>query len=151
MVGTLTKSGEAETLTFPGEITLSILLSSAATGGTLAIFEDVVEPGVGPGRHVHHGEDETFFVNSGKFVVEVDGTLHDLRPGDVAHVPRGTVHAFKNIGTTPGSLRYAFTPAGQVEAMFRAFFEASQTGEMDLDAMSRIALDHGQEFVGPPL
>ena len=151
MTGTLTKSGEAETLNFPGAITLSILLPASATGGVLAIFEDVVEPGVGPGRHIHHGEDETFFVGSGKFIVEVDGTVHDLAPGDVAFVPRGTVHAFKNIGTTPGLLRYAFTPAGQVEAMFRAFYAASMRGETDMDAMAKIALEHGQEFVGPPL
>ncbi len=140
-----------ETLVFPGAISLKVLLSGAQTNGQQAVFEDVVEPGVGPGRHIHHEQDETFFFLEGKFQVEGAGVLHDVSPGDVAYIPRGTVHAFKNIGETPGRLRYVFSPALTIEEMFRAFFLALQEGRFSQEVMSQIALRHGQEFVGPPL
>lgn len=43
------KYSEAEKMVFPNAITLKILISGLQTNGTLAIFEDRVEPGVGPG------------------------------------------------------------------------------------------------------
>ena len=95
---------ESETFDFPGQITLRVLLSGTQTDGSLAVFEDIVEPGVGPGRHIHRDQDETFFVEAGLFDLEADGTrLRGLGPGDMAFVPRGTVHAFRNIGGVAGA------------------------------------------------
>lgn len=141
----------AEVMDFPGAITLRVLLSGDQTGEALAVFEDVVEPGVGPGRHVHEDQDETFFFLEGAFDVEIDGTLHHMAPGDVAFVPRGTVHAFKNVGEGPGRLRYVFSPALSMEAMFRALFAVSAGGVPSEEEMAEIAARHGQRFVGPPL
>lgn len=141
----------AETLDFPGVITFRVLLSGTETGGSHAVFEDVVQPGVGPGRHIHHAQDETFLFEEGRFDVEIDGVRHHMKPGDVGFVPRGSVHAFKNVGETVGRLRYVFTPAGAFEDMVRALYAVSEGGAPDMDEMARIALAHGQEFVGPPL
>ena len=141
----------AETLVFPGAITLKILLSGSQTNGAHAIFEDIVEPGVGPGRHIHHHQDEIFFFLKGDFDVEVAGKLYHMKPGDVALIPRGTVHAFKNVGSERGRLRYVFSPALTIEEMFRDFHDALQAGDLSTKVMSTIALRHGQEFVGPPL
>ena len=69
----------------------------------------------------------------------------------MAFVPRGTVHAFKNVGETQGRIRYVFSPALTVEEMFRSFFAALKGGNLSAEVMSEIALEHGQEFVGPPL
>ena len=142
---------DSETLVFPGAITLKILLSGSQTDGKVAVFEDIVEPGVGPGRHIHHNQDETFFFLEGDFDVEVAGTLYHMSPGDVAFIPRGTVHAFKNVGDKPGRLRYIFSPALTMEEMFRALHAELEKGELTMEVMSAIALEHDQEFVGPPL
>ena len=151
MPATHTSYSQAETLVFPGAITLKLLLSGTDTDGLQAVFEDIVEPGVGPGRHIHHNQDETFFFLEGEFVVEVAGELHHVEPGDVAFIPRGTVHAFKNVGETRGRLRYVFSPALTIEEMFRAFYATLKTGAFSAESMAAIALEHGQEFVGPPL
>ncbi|MEQ8336191.1 MAG: cupin domain-containing protein [Cyclobacteriaceae bacterium] len=141
----------AETIVFPDAITLKILLSGNHTDGSLAIFEDIVEPGVGPGRHIHHHQDETFFFLEGEFIAEVDGKMYAFKPGDIAFIPRGTVHAFKNAGDKPGKLRYIFSPAKTIEEMFRDFFHAMKAGELTMEKMAEISIKHGQEFVGPPL
>ncbi|WP_164658521.1 cupin domain-containing protein [Tropicibacter sp. Alg240-R139] len=151
MTPALRPYSDAETLEFPGAITLRILLTGDQTGGSMEVFEDIVQPGIGPGRHIHLNQDETFFFLEGQFDVEIDGKLHHMTPGDVAFIPRGTVHAFKNVGNTPGRLRYIFSPALQVEAMFRAFHAALTADALTPDEMARIAKVHGQEFVGPPL
>ena len=145
------KYSDLEILVFPEAITLKIILSGSQTNGSHAIFEDIVESGVGPGRHIHHEQDETFFFLEGSFDVEVAGVLHHMMPGDVAFIPRGTIHAFKNVGRTPGKLRYIFSPALTMEEMFREFYSSLQSGEFSQEVMNKIAMAHGQEFVGPPL
>jgi len=152
MIPIHTKYSDAEEFVFPDAITLKILLTGLQTNSTLAIFEDIVKPGVGPGRHIHHHQDETFFFLEGEFIAEVGGKIYDFKPGDVAFIPKGTVHAFKNVGDTPGKLRYVFSPAQTIEYMFRELYEAyERSGDLSMEAMSKIALKHGQEFVGPPL
>lgn len=141
----------AETLIFPDAITLKILLSGKQTNGTQAIFEDIVEPGVGPGRHIHHHQDETFFFLEGKFIAEVGGEMFEFNPGDIAFIPKGTVHAFKNVGKSSARLRYIFSPAQTIEEMFREFYSRSTQGELSMEDMAEISARHGQEFVGPPL
>lgn len=146
-----TSYATSECLDFPGAITLRILLTGDQTGGSMEVFEDVVQPDIGPGRHIHNHQDETFFFLEGAFDVEIDGKLHHMTPGDVAFVPRGTVHAFKNVGKIPGRLRYVFSPALHAEVMFRAFHAALSADSLTQEEMARIAKAHGQEFVGPPL
>ena len=146
-----TTYSNAELLDFPGAIELRVLLSGSATNGSHAVFEDIVEPDVGPGRHIHHGQDETFFFLEGSFDVEIDGTLYHMEPGDIGFVPRETVHAFKNVGNTRGRIRYIFSPALKIEEMFRAFYAAQETGNLTEQAMAEIASSHGQSFAGPPL
>lgn len=145
------RDGIGERLIFPGAIELTILVPGSASNGAFAIYEDVVQAGVGPPRHIHHSQDEVFFVLDGSFDIEVDGRLSNAIPGDVAYVPRGSVHAFKNVGNAAGRLRYIFTPAGDTEAMFRAFFDAAQKDELEPDRMAEIAVRFDQEIVGPTL
>ncbi len=83
-----TRYSTVDALEFPGIITLRVLLSGSQTNGSHAIFEDIVEPGVGPGRHIHHGQDETFFFLEGAFDAEIGGVFYHMEPGDIGFVPR---------------------------------------------------------------
>ena len=151
MTPTHTEYAKAETFIFPNAITLKFLLGAEHTNGSLAIFEDIVEAGVGPPRHIHHHQDETFFFLEGEFIAEVGGQMFEFNPGDVAFIPRGTVHAFKNVGDNPGRLRYVFNPAQSIEFMFREFYTLLEDGNFSPERMAEIAQKHGQEIVGPPL
>ena len=88
MLPHLTTTETMEELKFLGGIRLRILLPTAATNGTVAVFEDIVEPGIGPGRHIHHGEDETFFVMEGQFAFEADGKRMEAGTGDIVEAVR---------------------------------------------------------------
>jgi quercetin dioxygenase-like cupin family protein len=58
-----------------------------------------IEPGGHSPRHSHPYEHENFVVE-GKGRVLIEGTWHDLEPGDVAFVPPNIEHQYKNAGDT---------------------------------------------------
>ncbi|MEI4470006.1 cupin domain-containing protein [Frigidibacter sp. MR17.24] len=117
-----------------------IRISAEQTGGRLGVFEAEVPPGEGPPLHVHDREDEFFRVLSGRFAFWCNGTRVDLTEGGVIVVPRGAVHRFQNVGTTPGAIMTVVTPGG-----FEGFFAAVETerpaGPFEIDALAeRFAL-----------
>lgn len=59
-------------------------------------------PGASFPRHTHPGE-EIIYVLTGTLQYEVAGKPVTLKGGDVLFVPAGTVHAARNVGTTPAA------------------------------------------------
>ena len=54
-------------------------------------------PGGWIGRHIHSFE-EALYVLAGELILEIDGHVHRLVPGDFAHMAVGTWHALANAG-----------------------------------------------------
>ena len=57
-------------------------------------------PGGWLGRHIHSFE-EALYVLAGELILEIDGHVHRLVPGDFAHMAVGTWHALANAGSEP--------------------------------------------------
>ena len=145
------QSKDGERLHIPDFLDITILISGAVTDGSFCVMEDAVPAGIGPARHIHPSQDEVFFVLEGSFKFEVDGQELFASAGDIAVAPRGTVHAFKNIGDATGRLRYVFTPAGDIEELFRAIHAGAKEAGVSHELMSTVAEPFDQEIVGPPL
>ena len=60
--------------------------------------------------HVHATHDLSVTLLRGKGSLYVAGVVHELRPGDVAVVPRATPHYFVNAASTPSVAFVTFTP-----------------------------------------
>ncbi|NLC40810.1 MAG: cupin domain-containing protein [Clostridiaceae bacterium] len=60
-----------------------------------------LEPGSSIGYHTHHDESETYYIYSGIAEYNDNGTLVELRTGDVAFTASGEGHGIKNIGNEP--------------------------------------------------
>jgi mannose-6-phosphate isomerase-like protein (cupin superfamily) len=114
----VTTLAEAESLS-PFGIDMKVLLGAEATGGTLSVLIAEIKPGEGPPRHVHRDREEFFFVIEGTYRLSIDGRETVAGPGAVAFVPRGTVHAFTNIGETTGKM-LEWTVPGTNEPYFKA-------------------------------
>ena len=101
----------------------------------------------GPARHLHHDQDEWFYVVAGEFLMEVGDTRLTLRAGDSLLAPRRVPHVWACAGDGRGRILVAFYPAGRMEAFFRAVTPA--------DAMPRpdpaLWEAHGMTLLGPPL
>jgi quercetin dioxygenase-like cupin family protein len=100
-----------ERLRFLGASTMHIKLDDA-TGGAVAFYEYVSEPGVtGPPQHVHHAHDETFYVVDGTFEFTIGADTAVLSRGAFLFLPRGTPHTFRNTGADLGRIVGTFNPA----------------------------------------
>jgi quercetin dioxygenase-like cupin family protein len=88
-----------------------IKLTSEQTGGLLSIIE-ITEPpnAVGP-LHVHHREDETFWILEGDVTLEVGDTTIHASAGDVAFGPRGVPHRY-DVGDAGCRMLFIVTPGG---------------------------------------
>ena len=80
------------------------------------------QPGVGIGLHDHTFE-EAYFILEGEVQAMLDGTVYDLKPGDVVWTGVGCVHSFKNVSATPVRWLETFAPQPPKENVFRFMAE----------------------------
>jgi mannose-6-phosphate isomerase-like protein (cupin superfamily) len=104
----------------------------------------------GPPRHLHHNEDEWFYVVEGTYLVEIGGIMHTLHAGDSVLGPRGISHAFAFNGESSGRLLITYAPAGRMEEYFdsRAKDAGGRTAYVN-NAAKMAAF--GMELLGPPI
>ncbi|MBV9182575.1 MAG: cupin domain-containing protein [Acidobacteria bacterium] len=103
------------------------------------------KPG-GPPLHLHHGQDEYWYVISGEYIFQVGSERYRAKAGDCLLGPRDISHAYAFRGPSHGTLLICFTPAGRIQE----YFERPRVpGTYVADA----ALYHayGMELLGPPL
>ncbi|MEG9436361.1 cupin domain-containing protein [Edaphobacter sp. HDX4] len=72
--------------------------------GACSIFELVNPPKGGPPRHIHHREDEWYYVLSSEFLFEVGNVKYTLPVGGSICAPRDIPHVLANVGTTEGRI-----------------------------------------------
>jgi quercetin dioxygenase-like cupin family protein len=88
------------------------------TGGAYSIFEVVSQPQGGPPPHIQHREDECFYVLEGEYEFLVEGRTLRMPAGSLLYVPKGTLHAYRNVGEGTGRMLVNQTPGGLHERFF---------------------------------
>jgi mannose-6-phosphate isomerase-like protein (cupin superfamily) len=78
----------------------------------LSVTEVTAFPANGPPPHIHLREDESFWVLDGEFSVLIGDRTLKAGPGSFVHILRGTLHTYKNVGSTPGRMIVLLTPGG---------------------------------------
>jgi mannose-6-phosphate isomerase-like protein (cupin superfamily) len=126
-----------------------IMLGTADTGGMLSVFEVALEPGEGPGVHVHGREHEVWYVLEGEFRFLLGDTLVEQQAGGLAFGPIGTPHTFQNVGTGIGRLLVVTGPSGLED--FFLTYDREASGHGDAGALRTAACAAGLTLVGPPL
>ena len=127
----------------------NVKIDTPGSGGTLSVFELVMESGEGPALHVHSREHELWYVLEGEFRFLLGDALVHQGTGGLAFGPRGTPHAFQNVGTATGRLLVITSPSG-VEDFFLEY-DRRASGPYDAEALEAAARVAELNFVGPPL
>lgn len=96
------------------------LLRTADSGGRTCIFSADTPTGKGPHLHVHHEQDEWFYILSGEMVAEVGGKLYRLRAGDSFFAPMQVPHRYGNPAPTISRYLIICAPGGGIEQFFEA-------------------------------
>jgi uncharacterized cupin superfamily protein len=74
-----------------------VLDGEALEGRHLQFFhDDIIPPGASIGVHPHEGDEEYYFIISGRGVMTLDGEQHGIGPGDIAAVFPGGEHGLEN-------------------------------------------------------
>ena len=108
------------------------------------MFRQIIAPNSGPPIHTHGTEDEFIYVLSGQFKILVGDRTMNAPSQSLMFVPKGTAHAFQNVGTAAGVLLVGVTPGG-----FEKFFQERQG--VDADTQRALMKTHNMEVVGPPM
>lgn len=127
-------------------------VSSKDTDGDLLIYDTVRQEKGGPALHVHHAQDEWFYVIKGNFIVQVGDETFSLTVGDSAFAPRTIPHAFAKTSEGEGQMLVLFQPAGSMEDFFLQMAKISKDVPKDMEkTMKDLFSAHGMQIVGPPL
>jgi len=140
------RSGERHVI---GVSSTAFKVSTEDSAGALFVIEHASRKKGGPPRHLHHTENEWFYVVEGEYIAEIGSQRFQLKPGDSILAPREVPHAWAYVGEGPGKLLIAFAPAGKMEAFFRDNEKPRDQGVYLDDAAVYRA--YGLELIGPPL
>jgi mannose-6-phosphate isomerase-like protein (cupin superfamily) len=148
-------AGEGESVwSLGGRFTIKV--GSQASHGGFAMVEALAFRATEPPRHIHHREDEAWYVLDGHMTFHVGDDILEAQTGSFVYAPRGIPHTF-TVDVEPTRVLVFATPAG-----FERF--AADLGEPadgdtppanlsmpGPDVLGPIAERYGIEVVGPPV
>lgn len=124
-------------------------LSGRDTGAALAVFGgDPKHVAGGVPLHVHHEQDEFWFVVDGEHLFQIGDRKFRAKPGDSLFGPRGVPHSPRQL-SDKGSVLTAFQPAGTMEQFFQELAQLIRNGGMSPPKMAALFKAHQMEIVGP--
>lgn len=135
---------------------MTFLATGEETGGQFALIEAVGRRGNVPPAHIHHREDEIFYILEGEVVATVGDRTIKGTPGTMIFLPRDVRHSF-TIESEQARMLILLTPAG-FEGWFKEFSVPASAmtlppaGEPAYDEVQRMleaAPRYGLEFVLP--
>jgi mannose-6-phosphate isomerase-like protein (cupin superfamily) len=131
-----------------------IKATGADTAGATSVIEITEPPNLEGPLHVHHREEEGFYILEGSATFQIGDQTVEAKPGDYLLGPRDVPHKFD---TGPEGCRMLFimTPAG-FEDLVREMGEPAGSWtlppmsdeEPDLERVAQIAEKYGCELVG---
>lgn len=133
---------------------LAVIKATAAdTDGQMTIIEITEPPGAEAPLHVHHREDEAFWILEGSVTFEVGDNVINASTGDYIFGPRDIPHRY-TVGAAGCRMLFILTPGG-FEHVVMALSEpaASQTlpppsdEEPDFEQLVAIGERHGIEMM----
>jgi len=130
--------------------------SSETTGGRVAVIEHLGPRGAGSPLHVHHREDEWFYVLDGELTFWVGGEVVNAPAGSFVYGPRDVPHTFI-VASEQARFLLVTEPAG-FDGFFRAASEPAArmtippapTEPPDIEGLTALAATYGIEILGPP-
>jgi mannose-6-phosphate isomerase-like protein (cupin superfamily) len=143
--------------TFPCQITAmnQPMIAPPLAGNTLGspnnsfVIAEWRDAGAPPGpprliapRHLHHSDDEAWYVLEGALVVQVGDSNIEAQAGSAVLVPRGTPHTYWNPG--PGPARYLLIMTPNI---FRLIQGIHALKERTPSALQQLFHNHDSELL----
>ncbi len=144
---------EGEPIWFLGTL-MVVKAGGSETEGRFALIDQHMPAHYGTPLHVHHTDDEAFYVLAGELYVLCGQQQVRAGPGTWVFAPRGVPHAIQT-GEAGARVLTFSSPSGFVEFV-RAVGEPAREhalpppAPVDAERLAAIAREHGIEILGPP-
>ena len=131
---------------------VEVKASAADTGGQYTLLEVTMPANLAAPLHVHHTEDEGFYVLEGSITIQVGDESVTLGPGQHAFGPREVPHRF-DIGPDGAHMLWVLTPGGFEALVEEASVPAAAPtlpppDVRPPDDIAEIVRRHGNELLG---
>ena len=146
---------DGEAIWFLGQL-VTIKASAETTAGRVGVTETLGLRGSGSPLHVHHNEDEWFYVLEGELTFWVGGETVTAPAGSFVYGPRGIPHTF-TVSSERARFLLVVEPGG-FESFVREIGEPAReltippagSEPPDLEQLVAVAARYGLEITGPP-
>ena len=149
------RSGEGEARWWFGALA-EIKATAADTGGQMAIVEVTEHPGAEAPLHVHHRDDEAFWILEGEVTFVVGDETIEAKAGDYVFGPRDIPHRF-TVGDRGCRMLFILVPGG-IEDVIRATSEPATSRTLppppeqeptaeEIEGLKAIVKQHGYELL----
>jgi len=134
---------------------ITVKAGPAETGNAFSQLVADEPRGSGTPIHIHHNEDETFYVLEGQVTMFVGDDRIDIEAGDYCFVPRGVTHAYL-IRSERARMLVTISPSG-TEQLFVSLGvpvtsnePSTETVMPPMPELVRLFAATGTEILGPP-
>lgn len=128
--------------------TVYLKVGAADSNKQLSMFYGTYQKGDGPPLHIHHDQDEQFFVLEGEFLIQAGKERYTIKAGDTAFLPRNIPHTYLVLSET-AKMVFQTQPSGKIEELFQYLADNHKTATIEEIGKAMEQFNHS--FVGPPL
>jgi mannose-6-phosphate isomerase-like protein (cupin superfamily) len=146
---------DGEALWFMGALA-TVKASAEQTGGRVSVIHHLAPAGSGSPLHVHHRENEWFYILGGELTIWVGGEEIRAPAGSFVFGPQGSPHTFMVSSAGPARFLLVTEPGG-FDAFMRACAEPAGSRTVpppaapaDPGHVAAIAAEYGIDILGPP-
>jgi quercetin dioxygenase-like cupin family protein len=137
-----------------GPLVVKFLVTESDSNANAAVFEMITPSDARlPAPHSHDGYEETSYGIDGVLTWTVDGTPHDVGPGQALCIRRGQVHGFANSSGKVSRTLVVVTPALIGPEYFReaaSIFASGADPDMMRQQLMALMVRSGMTPVRPP-
>ncbi|WP_422122431.1 quercetin 2,3-dioxygenase [Planococcus sp. X10-3] len=145
-------SGEGEKYWFLGTL-MEVKVTGEETGGQFSILEEIDAPDFVTPLHIHHKEDECFYLLEGEVTFTIGDKTISAKPGTFVFAPRDIAHMYKVEGSQPAKILSMLTPAGLEKLFIKYSVPTTEYKlppddiESDVDKLFAESADYGIEIL----
>ena len=132
-----------------------VLATMESTGGAYSMVHHTAPPGHATPYHLHHEEDEAFYVLDGEFTFILDGKKNVIGPGGYIFLPRGIPHGIRCSGAAPSVMLILAMPGTGFVGMMTEMAEPAkervlpQPTTPDFEKLTRLCAKYKIDILGP--